>query len=55
MPDISLCSNETCLLRDTCYRKQAKPNLPYQYYTPFHPINEDPANYECVMYLEIPN
>lgn len=41
MPDISMCKNEKCTLKDTCYRFSATPNSPYQYYQPFNELDCD--------------
>ena len=35
MPDISMCNNQTCPSKDTCYRFKAKPNEYYQSYTTY--------------------
>ncbi len=41
MPDITMCLSESCPVRDTCYRKQAKPDK-YQSYSIFdYTCNED--------------
>ena len=45
MPDIAMCGNKTCPLKDMCYRFTAKPS-PYQSY--FHgpgPIENGKCNY----------
>lgn len=34
MPDITMCKNSTCPLRDKCYRATATPDT-YQYYADF--------------------
>jgi len=52
MSDITFCTNQTCLLKDTCKRQTSKPNEYSQSYAYFHPINEDPKEYQCVMYLK---
>jgi hypothetical protein len=35
MPDISMCSNDTCPLKDNCYRHTATPNEYRQSYAKF--------------------
>ena len=35
MPDISMCSNKTCPLKETCYRSTAIPNPYGQTYASF--------------------
>ncbi len=35
MPDISLCTSESCTLKETCYRYKAIPNHYYQSYSNF--------------------
>ena len=37
MPDISLCLNDECPFRKTCYRHEADPNEFYQSYHPYAP------------------
>ena len=43
MPDIALCSNSQCPLRDNCYRYRAIPSKYNQVYTKFRPFR----NEEC--------
>jgi len=38
MPDISMCLNETCLIKDRCYRYTATPNSHRQSYSNFEPV-----------------
>lgn len=49
MPDITMCSNETCPLRTTCYRFTATPNPRYQSFSFFNPTKEG-STYTCNMY-----
>lgn len=35
MPDISMCSNNDCTIKDSCYRFTAKPTEYWQSYTLF--------------------
>ena len=49
MPDISMCSNEECPLRETCYRAQAKPDS-YQSFSEFE-YNEETES--CEYYCPI--
>jgi hypothetical protein len=37
MPDISMCANEECTLRETCYRFVATPNPFRQSYSDYKP------------------
>jgi len=37
MPDITMCQNNLCALRDRCYRFTAKPDGYYQLYSMFQP------------------
>lgn len=37
MPDISMCLNEECPLKDRCYRFTATPNEDWQSYAEFAP------------------
>jgi hypothetical protein len=39
MPDITMCSNHACPLRETCYRYMAEPNPWRQSYSLFEPKN----------------
>ena len=47
MPDISLCQNEACPLKETCYRYTATPNKKLQAYGWFKPDEEG----KCDHYL----
>jgi hypothetical protein len=49
MPDISMCTNIFCPLRETCYRAKAKPSM-YQSYAPF---TYDKKKKDCEYYMEI--
>ena len=35
MPDISMCNNNSCPSKISCYRFMAKPSSPYQWYSTF--------------------
>lgn len=37
MPDITLCTNDDCPLKDSCYRHTAKPDPIWQSYAHFEP------------------
>jgi len=51
MPDISMCSNDTCPLREQCYRFTAEPNPYRQSYGTFKPeIDEDKV--ECKYFID---
>ena len=46
MPDISMCDNIQCTLKETCYRFKAIPNKHKQSYAPFKPNQgEDKCDY----------
>ena len=54
MPDISLCQNQRCELKDICYRYKAKPNGEYQTYGSFYPtINTRTREMECEYFMKI--
>lgn len=43
MPDIAMCKNHQCPLRDECYRYRAIPTEPYQTYSDFSPSGDPPT------------
>jgi hypothetical protein len=46
MPDISMCSNDFCPSKDSCYRFRAVPNIGRQSYAGFWPeAGEDQCEY----------
>lgn len=45
MPDICMCFNDTCPLRETCYRYKAKPCEYRQSYADFQPDENGHCNY----------
>jgi len=46
MPDISMCKNKSCLIKDKCYRYTAIPNPHRQSYANFEPVKgEIESNY----------
>jgi hypothetical protein len=45
MPDISMCQNQLCPLRETCYRFTATPDTPYQCYAVFKPDENGECDY----------
>lgn len=47
MPDISMCQNEGCPLRDTCWRFLAPPNGERQTYGGFAPEIADDGSASC--------
>lgn len=47
MPDISMCENQACSLKETCYRFNATPSS-YQAYSDFKPDE----NGKCKAYWE---
>lgn len=53
MPDIALCTNETCPLKDNCYRYTAIPDEYRQSYCKFAPvINEVLDEVECKHFID---
>lgn len=44
MPDISMCANQTCPKKESCYRFTAKP-CKYQTYADFKPDEEGKCEY----------
>lgn len=44
MPDISMCENKLCPLKDNCYRYTAKPS-DYQLYAEFTPDDKGKCDY----------
>ena len=49
MADIAMCINETCTLKETCYRYKATPNKLWQSYTNFSQDKEG----ICEYYLKV--
>ena len=45
MPDISMCSNTTCVINQTCYRFTATPCEYRQSYSEFSHTEENPCGY----------
>jgi len=45
MPDISMCSNVTCILKEKCYRYRAVPSQFRQSYGSFKPDKNDKCEY----------
>lgn len=52
MPDISMCSGKNCLMKETCYRYNAKPSEFMQTYFCEPPLKEDKT---CDYYWENKN
>lgn len=48
MPDISMCKNKKCKLRESCYRFKAVPNPYRQAYATFKPVKD-----KCSFYWSI--
>lgn len=56
MPDISMCMNEDCIKKDTCYRHTALPSEYRQAYAMFTPENNTKENFNCKYYYDnLPN
>ena len=51
-PDISMCKNKTCPLRNTCYRFIAKPNPWAQTYSDFRWKSEEEGKVTCEDYWD---
>ena len=49
MPDISMCQNQDCKLKETCYRFKAVPNEHRQSYSDFKPDKDG----NCKYYWEV--
>ena len=47
MPDISMCANMTCPLKEDCYRFKAVPNPHRQSYAGFKPDEEGKCDHFC--------
>lgn len=47
MPDITMCEGTGCLLKDTCYRAQAKPSEYRQAYFYEPPFEEKMTEHSC--------
>ena len=52
MPDISMCDNKTCPLRNTCYRFIAKADPWRQAYGEFKWKSEEEGNVTCEHYWD---
>lgn len=55
MPDIIMCTNIECPLKNDCYRFNAIPNGFRQSYDQFEPILNDELKVECEHYIEPQN
>ena len=53
MPDITMCANKYCSLRDKCYRAQAVPDSYYQSYAEFKPVRHDDGRVGCEHFVEV--
>lgn len=53
MPDISMCKNETCPLRKTCYRFMAKPSPWRQAYGEFKWSEDNEGKVTCDNYWPV--
>ena len=51
-PDISMCDNKTCPLRNTCYRFIAEPNPYRQSYGDFRWKSEEEGKVTCDHYWD---
>ena len=53
MPDISMCINEYCPIKQKCYRYRAIPKEFYQSYTDFKFVITEDNVVECNNYIDI--
>lgn len=53
MPDISMCMNIHCPLKETCYRFTAKPSEYRQAYSDFAPKITKEGKVECEYYWKV--
>jgi hypothetical protein len=51
MPDITMCKNEECPLKDKCYRHEAKPSTMQSYFMDIKPNEKG----ECKYYWKLTN
>lgn len=49
MPDISMCKNHMCALRQDCYRYTATPNEHWQAYCSFEPESPTHCRYQMTI------
>lgn len=52
MPNISMCQNDKCEKKETCYRYKAEPNQHYQSYALFKNICGDFNKYQWYWHME---
>ena len=50
MPDITMCTNNSCVLRNECFRFRADPN-PYR--QSYFAENPEPINEKCEHFMKI--
>jgi len=50
MPDITMCTNESCELRNECFRFRAEPN---EYRQSYFMTNPQPVNGECDDFMKL--
>lgn len=55
MPDIEMCQNKTCPIRQTCYRHEATPSLRQSYgeYTPVVREGRGAGTVHCGGFIEM--
>ncbi len=54
MPDITMCTNNGCPLKDRCYRFMAEPKEPWQSFCQFHPVIDQYLEASCDMFVQQP-
>jgi hypothetical protein len=52
MPDITMCSNNECPLKENCYRFKAIPS-DWQSYSSFNPVKDNKYQYTCDHFMKI--
>lgn len=52
MPDISMCKNSKCELKEECYRYKAEPNCHRQAYAFFEPKKDERGAADCENFIQ---
>jgi hypothetical protein len=55
MPDISMCADNECPSRFTCYRHKDSGTKPSKYQQAYAAFNHDPKTSECESYWPVKN
>lgn len=51
MPDISMCNNEKCIMKELCFRFTATPSEFSQSYDSFVPKDNSELDFECESFV----